>query len=342
MAPIQGFVRLRKHQLGKQSAIGTPVAATRIFPYRGNLGINLNWTDPDVDVGSIDPVLAPYRSGSEITESLTGPLQYNDIPTFFAAGLIGSVTPTGGGAAKTWTHTAQSTTSTAFDYFTDEWGDDVTADGAQAFGGIVERIQLGFGADMGAWTATSDWRFVNVNRPVAPTGGLSVSSNSGVFVYGTDTSFWVNDTAGAIGTTQIIDAVHGFQQTITNTIDVKRFANGSNAVGRFGISGFGLSARAINTEITFAKTTESIAEVAKWFNASAQDRFIEVRNISPDIITGSTPFSFNIKTAGRWYTRTDGEENGNTTIVLGCNSFYDATGLTYAYRGTTVNTRSAL
>ena len=134
--PIQGFVRFRKHQMGKQSAIGTPVAATRIFPYRGNLGINLNWTDPDVDVGSIDPVLAPYRSGSEITESLTGPLQYNDIPTFFAAGLIGGVSPTGGGSAKTWTHTAQSTSSTTFDYFTDEWGDDVTADGAQAFGHI--------------------------------------------------------------------------------------------------------------------------------------------------------------------------------------------------------------
>lgn len=328
--------------MGKQTVKDTPVAATRIFPYRGNLLINLNWTDPDVDVGSIDPVLAPYRTGSEITESLTGPLQYNDIPTMLGAGLIGGVAATGGGAAKTWTHTALSTSSTTFDYFTDEWCDDVQTDGSQAFGGIVERIQWGFGEDMGAWEATSDWRFINVNRVVPQTVGLSASSNSGVFVYGTDTSFWINDTAGAIGTTQILDGVHSFQQTITNTIDVKRFANGSNAVGRFGVNDFGLSARAINTEITFAKTTQSIAEVAKWFNTSSVDRFIEIRNISPDIITGSTPFSFNIKTAGRWYTRTDGEIGGNTTIVLGCNSFYDATGLTYSYRGVTVNTRSAM
>lgn len=340
--PIQGFTRFRKHQMGKQSSFGTPVAATRIFPYRGNLNIILNWTDPDVDVGSIDLVLPPFRKGTEVTESLTGPLQYNDIPTMLGAGMIGGVSPTGGGAAKTWTFTAQSTSSTDFDDFTDEWCDDVQTDGSQAFGGNIERIQWGFGPDMGEWQATTDWRFANVNRVVAQTGGLSASSNSGVFVFGTDTSFWIDSTSGGIGTTQIVDAVHGMQQTITNTFDQKRFANGSNAVGRFGISGFALTSRTINTEITFAKTTESIAEVANWFNASAQDRFLEIRNISPSIITGSTPFSFNIKTAGRWYTRTDGEEGGNSTIILGCNSFYDATGLTYAYRGTVVNTRSAM
>ncbi len=296
-----------------------------------------------MDVGSIDPVLPPFRTGIEVTEPLTGPLQYNDIPTFLAAGVRGSITPTGAGAAKTWAYQALSTTATTLDYFTDEWSDDVTADGCQAFGGIINRIQWGFGPEMGAWDATSDWQFVNVNRPVAPTGGLSASSNAGTFVYGTDTSFYIDSTAGGIGGTQIVDAVHGFQQTITNTIDVKRFANGSNAVGRFGIVGFGLSAREIMTEITFAKTTEAIAEVANWFNADSVNRFMEIRNISPTVVPGSaTPFSFNTKIAGRWYTRTDGEQGGNTTIVLGCKAFYDASGLGYTYLGTVVNGRSAL
>ena len=340
--PIQGFTRLRKHQFGKQSAFGTPIAATRVFPYRGVLNINLNWTDPDVDVGSIDPVLAPFRVGSEVTGSYAGPLIYDDIPTMYAAGVIGAVAPTGGGLAKTWTYTANSTTATTLDYFTDEWGDDVTTDGAQAFGGVVEKITWSFDEGMGAWQSTTDWRFANVNRPVAPTGGVSVGSNV-VFVYGTDTSFWINDTSGAIGTTQIVDAVHGMTHTITNTFDIKRFANGSNAVGRFGIIGFGLTSREIMTEITFAKTTESIAETAKWFNADAQNRYIEIRNISPTVVpTTATPYSLNIKTAGRWYTRQDGEQGGNSTIVLGCKSFYDASGLGYVYRGVTVNSRTAL
>jgi hypothetical protein len=339
--PIQGFTRFRKHQTGKQTVIGTPVAATRIFPYRGVLNIDPHWTDPDVDVGSIDPVLPPFRTGIEVTASLTGPLIYDDIPTMLSAGMLGGVSPTGS-VAKTWTYTAASTTTTAFDYFTDEWTDDVTTDAAQAYGGIINRIQWGFGPEMGPWDTTTDWQYVNVNRPTTPTPALSVGSNV-VFVYGTDTSFWINDTAGAIGTTQIVDGVHAMQQTITNTIDVKRFANGSNAVGRFGIAGFGLTQREIMTEITFAKTTDSIAETAKWLNADAQNRFIEIRNISPTVVPlTATPYSFNVKLAGRWYTRQDAEQGGNSTIVLGCKAFYDASGLTYAYRGVTVNSRSAL
>ena len=92
-----------------------------------------------------------------------------------------------------------------------------------------------------------------------------------------------------------------------------------------------------------AATTEAIAEVANWFNADSVNRFMEIRNISPTVVPGSaTPFSFNTKIAGRWYTRTDGEQGGNTTIVLGCKAFYDASGLGYTYLGTVVNGRSAL
>jgi len=340
--PIQGFTRLRKHQQGKQTVFATPVAATRVFPYRGVLAIDPHWTDPDVDVGSIDPALTPFKMGIDVTSSMTGQLDYDSIPTFLAAGMIGGVTPTGGGLAKTWTFTAQSTTTTTLDYFTDEWADDVTADGARSFGGIINRIQWGFGPEMGAWDATSDWQFANVVRPFTPTAGLAVGSNY-VQVYGTDTAFYIDDTSGGIGVTQIVDAVHGMQQTITNTMDVKRFANGSNPVGRFGVNGFGLSARVITTEITFAKTTDSIAETAKWLNDAPQTRYLEIRNISPTVVPGTaTPYSFNIKLAGEWRTRVDAEQGGNSVITLSHTARYDSTGLTYAYRGVTVNTRSAL
>ena len=340
--PIAGFTRLRKHQQGKQSSFGTPVTATRVFPYRGALVVDPHWTDPDVDVGSIDPSLPPYRMGIDVTSSMTGQLDYDSIPTFLAAGMIGGVTPTGAGQAKTWTFTAQSTTTTTLDNFTDEWSDDFTGDGAQAFGGIINSIQWGFGVEMGAWDATSNWMFANINRPVTPTAGLSACSNY-VNVFGTDTSLWINDTAGTIGTTQISDALSAFSQTITNTIDVKRFANGSNPVGRFGVNGFGLSGRVITSELTFHKTTESVAEVAKWLNASPQERFIEIRNISPTLVpTTATPYSFNIKLAGEWRSRTDGEEGGNAVFTLSHTARYNASGLTYAYRGTVVNSRSAL
>jgi hypothetical protein len=309
-----------------------------VFPYRGNLVIDPHWTDPDVDVGSIDPILPPFRTATDVTASLTGPLIYDEIPVMLAAGVRGGIAPTGA-TAKSWDFQALSLTATTLDFFTDEWGDDVTADGAQAFGGIISKLQWGFGPELGPWDVSMDWMYAGVNRPVSPTGGLSVGSNP-IFVYGADTEFYFNDTGAAIGTTKFTDAVHAFTQTITNTMDAKRFANGSNT--RFQTHGWGLSAREIVTEFTFAKTADSIAETAKWLNANAQDRFIEVRNTSPTIITGATPYSHNIKIAGRWYTRTDAEQGGNSTIVLGCKAFYSGVTLLYAFRDVTVNTLAAL
>src|SRR6185436_17686240 len=51
-----------------------------------------NWVDPDVDVGSIDFVVAPHREAPSYTATLTIPqLRYNDLPLilsgFFGVGV---------------------------------------------------------------------------------------------------------------------------------------------------------------------------------------------------------------------------------------------------------------
>ena len=56
---VAGLVRLRKHQFGRQDVFGTKVAATRAYAFRGVPSTDLQWTDPDVDVGSIVPTVAP-------------------------------------------------------------------------------------------------------------------------------------------------------------------------------------------------------------------------------------------------------------------------------------------
>src|SRR5688572_32879266 len=99
MAPIQGFTRNRFHNFGKQTVINTPVTATRRIAFRGVPDINPNWTEQDdVDTGSIDPALPPYRVGSDITMPLAASLTYHHIPLLMAAGVRGGVSPTGGGA----------------------------------------------------------------------------------------------------------------------------------------------------------------------------------------------------------------------------------------------------
>ena len=59
--PFQGFTRFRRHQVGKQSSFTSNTSATRRLPYRGAIVVDPARTDPDVDVGSIDLVMAPER-----------------------------------------------------------------------------------------------------------------------------------------------------------------------------------------------------------------------------------------------------------------------------------------
>ena len=58
---VQGFVRLRKHQFGKQTSFSSNASATRALPYRGAIVYDPQRELPDVDTGSIDPILAFFN-----------------------------------------------------------------------------------------------------------------------------------------------------------------------------------------------------------------------------------------------------------------------------------------
>lgn len=90
--PVQGFTRNRAWAFGKQSAHGTAVSPTRQVPWRGVLEVDPNWRDhEEVDVGSIDLVLSPYRTITDVTANLTGPLSFDEVSTIMAAGVRGGV-----------------------------------------------------------------------------------------------------------------------------------------------------------------------------------------------------------------------------------------------------------
>ena len=68
---------------------------------------------------------------------------------------------------------------------------------------------------------------------------LSVASDD-IHVYLKDASIFIDSTAGAIGGTQILDALHSFTLRGTQELDLKRFANGAQ---QFEINGYGRGAR---------------------------------------------------------------------------------------------------
>lgn len=337
VAALPGNVRLRAFQLGKETTFGTSVAATRRFPWAFAPTVDPHWTFPTAETGTLDEAINPYRLATDVTGTATGPLAFNDVPYLAAALIKAGVTPTGG-PAYAWTFAGASTSQDNFEIFTGEWGDEVTGDQFQYGDGILERLQLQYPEDLGPVAVTADWRFANVTYPHTRTS-LSVDF-APHWVYAADTALYIDSTAGSIGITQLSDTMHGATIDITNNIDVKRFANGSNT--RFQVAGYGRGLRTNQTTFTFAKSAAALAEVADWLNAAPQERFVSLKTTSVDLITGTTYYGMEIRFAGYWFTRTEGVyQTANTTAQLVCHGFLDQT-LAYPFQISCTNTLSAL
>lgn len=351
--PIQGFTRFRKRQWGYQgsnsSLIATKATATRVLPWRGVPEVNLNITWPEQDEGSLDPISAPYQTASDITAPVAGPLNYNDAPYLFASSLVGGVTPTGG-TDKTWVFQPPSLTSSPLGMFTEEYGDDVLTDWWQLLGGIMESFTLTGDQSMGPLMLSGTMRYAqwrstgSTDHPVSgtvPTAALTVDATPTPIFLG-DLELYLNATAGAIGTTKITDAVEGIVLSVGNTVDKKRYANGSNT--RFAVAGYGYGGREITLALTLAKTSQTVGVLQEndlWFDDTPAKRFCELRFTSPVIITGAIPYSLVIRLPYFYVSRGDAENGNNTQIILTGKAVYDAT-LLYAIKATTVNTLASL
>jgi hypothetical protein len=181
--PVAGQVRLRAHQFGRQAAVGTPVAAHRRYPFSGTPDVDLQWTDPEGDSGSLDPVPPPTRGAGTFTAGLTAStVYYNDLPLMLS-GIFGQgVTP----SRWTWTYTPTSLTPGAFDYFTYQFGDDVTTDYFQLFDGNLTQLVINSPeTGGGAVSASMTWRFGQARstgstdaRRLAPFQRLACQSTS--------------------------------------------------------------------------------------------------------------------------------------------------------------------
>jgi hypothetical protein len=331
---VAGIVRLRKHQFGRQDVLGTKVAATRAYPFSGVPGVDLEWTDSDVDTGSIVTTVPPIRGAGNFGASLTAPqVTYNDAALMVDGIFGGNVNPTGGGAAKTWTHIPAAVAPLDdFSNYTYEFFDDTSADEADQLGdGILTALSFTGPEGLGAITASMTWAFgsaankTSTDSPVTgtvPTPALDVSTTDAI-VYLKDMGIYIASTQAGLGAGQVTDALHTFGLNITAVYDDKRFANGTQS---FDVSDRSKTGYTVELAATWAKTGDIIgtgSESDAWFSDSAVNRYVRLAFVSPEIITGVTPYSWAIDMPMRYYTREHGESGGNSTIVLTGRAFYD-------------------
>lgn len=346
--PVQGLVRLRKHQFGRQADLGTKVSAARAYPFKGVPSVDLGWTDPDVDEGSIHRISPPYRTAGEFTASLTDPaLKYNNLPLMYSGTFGGGESPVTGTTDETWTFTPPSLTVPTQDLHTYEFGDDVLTDWYQLGDGLIETLEITGTRDPdGPLSASMTWRFGTASSTgstdspesgTVPTADLSVAQTDAM-VYLKDGAIYIASDAADLSISQVSDALHSFVHRVTNTFDFKRYANGDQL---FDIDAYGLVSQLIELECTFAKTNDTVgtgSESDAWFSDDSVDRFIRMIFTSTVEAAGGIPYSWQFTAPMRYYTRTEGEIGGNTVIVLTARAFYDAADTEQVYEGVVVNT----
>jgi hypothetical protein len=345
--PVQGLVRLRKHQFGRQLVPGTNVAATRAYPHSGVPEHELNWTDPEIDAGSRDITAPPYRDAPDLTASLEYPvLYYNNLPKMLAGFFGGDVAPTGGGTAKTWSWDPASETLDDPDLFTYEFGDDVLTDWFQDGDGILESFEIAGPVGLGPLTATESWRFGSVkstgstDSPVVgtvPTPALSVAVDD-IIVYLKDGAIYISDTPYDLESNQISDALYSFTLTAEQEIDQKRWANGDQS---FDTDAMVPGARTIELEARWAKTADIVgltSESDDWMSDQPVNRYVRMEFIATSEAQSGIFYSFAFEMPMRYYTRVEDEEGGNTVVTLMGRAFYDPDDFGGIFRPIVVNT----
>ncbi len=347
---VEGLVRLRKHQMARQDTFGTKVAATRRYPFTGVPSVDLQWTDSEVDTGSIVTTIAPVRGPGEFGASLSDPqVAYNTIPLYMEGVLGGNENPSGG-TIETWTHFPSAIdpleTQSVFTY---EFGDDVTTDWYQLGDGVITQLTITIPEGLGAVTADAEWNFGSAASnsstdsqpsPAVPTGSLTLPSNQAI-VYGKDMSIYIASTEAGLSSGQIENAFHSGVITITQEYDDKRFANGTQT---FEVSDRSRTGYNVEYALTLAKTSDTVgtgSETDAWFSDESVDRYIKLGFESTVMVAGSTPYSWDISGPIRYYTREEGESAGNAVIVLTGNSWYDASDFNGFFRSVVVNSLHA-
>lgn len=349
--PVQGLVPLRRRLFGRQNALGDSVPATRAYPFGGVPSVNRNWTVPGGDFGALDPVAPPVLGASENTASYTAdPVNYNDLPLMLSAFFGGAVDPTGAGTAKTWNYQPASLTADDFDYFSHEFGDDVTTDWFQFVDGILDSLTID-SPEQGGGVLTADmsWRFGDVRStgstdyPVVGTVPVStmVPDPTAIPIYLKDMSLYVDSTPGGLGGTQLTDALHKFTFNGTQAVDEKRYANGTQS---FSPQAYGRGPREMEIVLQYAKTADTVgtgSESDAWHSDTAVDRYLRLEAISTALAEAGTPYSWTLNMPMRYFTREETNIGNNTTVTLTGRAFYEPDTLLYAIDTTVINTLAA-
>jgi hypothetical protein len=264
-----------KVQLGRQSVVGTGVAATTVFPVdAGFLGFELDRAveSPNEDFGRISRENAGRNSYGARGADASIPFvaRFQDLMHPLEMHCSGSVTPTGETAPYTYVYLFDETADTLKPY-TIEYGDAAsTQDEFRAVGVLCNELELGFDALTAPGNAM--WRgsmgLMALNREANAMTASQVPPTTLSTMEGHYTTLAIGSTATAFGslTAQSLSLAQ-FNFTSTNNL-VRRIYGGTTDIA----SAYGRSDKA---EVTW----EALIKIAAGTKTSVHDVFAEATTV---------------------------------------------------------------
>jgi len=159
-----------------------------------------------------------------------------------------------------------------------------------------------------------------------------------IIVYGKDTLIRVADTVAGLAAGQINAALHTLTLRLSQEFDEKRWMDGDQTFDTDAVAGGMVT---IEVEATYAKTTQTVgigSESDDWLSDDAVQKFVQIVSTSTAEAQGGTFYSWTTTLPARYYTREEGEEGGNTVIVLMARANFEADDFDGAFESTVVNT----
>lgn len=330
-------VVFNKMQIGRQAALGTPVAATILFPVDSGVVIDLDraYLSPNEDYGGRSrhrPDRGTYGvRGAQL--SFNADARFEDIIDLLEMGLAGGVTPSGAGP-YTWAYAADELTHTLRPY-TIEVGDETQE--WETSDALVDTLDIGY--DALSAPGNTPWRvaatILGGDRLASTfTGGLSARAGLET-AEGHLTTLAEGTTATAFASlTALTGSLVSYRFRLNNNL-VRRVYGGATDV--FTAWGFS-DRREVSVEAMVKMTATTKTNIHDIFNAAgalAQERRWRI------LATGSGTKTLTIDQRVRFEAVPIGERDGEHVYNATAHTVYDSTNAS-DLKITVVNSISAI
>ena len=289
-----GVKNLRKLQIGVEATAGTSVAATAILRMTGTLEDARTLVFPEEQVGLLTPTDRQYTSAYLGKLAMEGEVTYEQLPYILNASINTDTAAAQDGTGSDYirTYTFPTTAKNTIFTYTIEGGDDSGEEEMDYC--YVSDFTLS-GRYQEAWTVSANWQGQNIVPSTFTALGSTTIVPVSEALFGL-TKFYVDDSTGTIGTTQVALTLFEATLKVTSGWIPKFTADGAldfTFLENTGFSG--------TLDVTYEHNATAIAEKVKWRAGTA--RLVKLLIEGPTVATPGTTYSKKTIIAnlpGRW------------------------------------------